>query len=146
MFARTLWNLNTADPGFDRHSVVYALPNFTNSSTPREQRAAKVESVVDRLRQSPMIEAASMGDAPMLLAGGAGGSWSFVSEVPGYTLAPDEDNTIWDNGAMPGYLKTLGVRLLAGRDFTSLDRPKQQLRDVKGDYQRAHGATLFRRP
>ena len=85
MFARTLWNLNTADPGFDRHSVVYALPNFTNSSTPREQRAAKVESVVDRLRQSPMIEAASMGDAPMLMAVPP---WWLELRVRGYRLYP----------------------------------------------------------
>ena len=121
MFARTLWNLNGADPGFDRHAVVYALPDFGKSSIARDQRAAAVESVVDRLRQSSLVEAASMGDTPMIWAGGG---WNFVFDVPGYTLAPDEDNTVWLTRAMPGYFQTLGMRLVAGRDFTPQDRPK----------------------
>ena len=119
MFARTLWNLNNADPGFDRRSVVYALPDF--STIPREQRAAAIETVIARLRQSPLIEAASMGDAPMLWAGGG---WNFVFDVPGYTLSEGEDNTTWGSGAGAGYFEVLGMRLIAGRNFTQSDRPK----------------------
>jgi putative ABC transport system permease protein len=121
MFARTLWNLNNTDPGFDRRSIVYALPDFAKSSIARDERGAVMESVVDRLRQSPMIEAASMGDAPMLWAGGG---WNFVFDVPGYRLAPGEDNTTWGSGVMPGFFQTLGMRLIAGRDFMAQDRPK----------------------
>jgi predicted permease len=121
MFAQTLWNLNTSDPGFDRRSVVYALPDFGKSSIARAQRGATIEGVVERLRQSPVIEAASMGDAPMIWAGGG---WNYVFDVPGYTLASGEDNTTWGNGAAPGYFETLGMRLVAGRDFTEQDRPK----------------------
>jgi predicted permease len=121
MFAQTLWNLNTSDPGFDRHSVVYALPDFAKSSIARPQRGATIEGVIDRLRQSPLVEAVSMGDAPMLWAGGG---WNYVFDVPGYTLASNEDNTTWGNGVAPGYFETLGMRLVAGRDFTEQDRPK----------------------
>lgn len=119
MFARTLWNLNNADPGFDRRSVIYAMPQF--ATMPREQRGPAVESVVARLRQSPLVEAASMGDAPMLWAGGG---WNFVFDVPGYTLADGEDNTTWGSSAGPGYFETLGMRLIAGRHFTESDRPR----------------------
>ena len=80
-----------------------------------------MESVVDRLQQSPVIEAASMGDAPMLRAGSG---WNFVFDVPGYGLAPGEDNTTWGSGVMPGYFETLGMHLIAGRDFVAQDRPK----------------------
>jgi predicted permease len=119
MFARTLWNLDNADPGFDRRSVVYAMPQF--ATMPREQRAAAVEAVIARLRQSPLVEAVSMGDAPMLWAGGG---WNFVFDVPGYTLADGEDNTTWGSSAGPGYFETLGMRLIAGRHFTQSDRPR----------------------
>jgi predicted permease len=121
MFARTLWNLNRADPGFDRRSVVYALPDFSRSSTARDQRGATMDRVVDRVRQSSLIEAVSMGDAPMLWAGGG---WNYVFDVPGYTLATGEDNTTWGNNVMPGYFATMGMRLVAGRDFTEQDRPR----------------------
>lgn len=119
MFARTLWNLNNADPGFDRRSVVYALPQF--SRMPRDQRAAAIETVIARLRQSPLVEAASMGDAPMLWAGGG---WNFVFDVAGYTLADGEDNTTWGSGVAAEYFETLGMRLVAGRNFAESDRPK----------------------
>ena len=119
MFAKTLWNLNNLDPGFDRRSVVYALPRF--ATIPREMRAAAVETVVARLRQSPLVEAASMGDAPMLWAGGG---WNFVFDVPGYTLADGEDNTTWGSGVTAGYFETLGMRLVAGRNFAESDRPR----------------------
>jgi predicted permease len=119
MFARTLWNLNNADLGFDRRSVVYAMPQF--ATMPRDQRAAAVETVVTRLRQSPLVEAASMGDAPMLWAGSG---WNFVFDVPGYTLSEGEDNTTWGNNVAAGYFETVGMRLVAGRNFAESDRPK----------------------
>jgi len=121
MFGRTLWNLNNADPGFDRHSVIYALPDFGKSSIARDQRGATVEMVIERVRQSPLVETASMGGTPMLWAGSG---WNFVFDVPGYTLAPDEDNTVWATQVLPDYFRTLGMRLTAGRDFTLQDRPR----------------------
>ena len=118
MFGRTLSNLNSADPGFQRRGIVYALPNF--QTIPREQRAVAVDSVLERLRQSPLMEAASMGDAPMLWAGGG---WNFVFDVPGYTFSEGEDNTTWGSGAGSGYFETLGLHMTAGRNFTESDRP-----------------------
>lgn len=119
LFARTLWNLNNTDAGFDRRSVVYALPTFAPG--PPHQRAAAVETVVERLRQSSLVEAASMGSVPMIWAGG---SWNFVFDVPGYALSEGEDNTTWGSMMSAGYFETLGMRLTAGRDFTESDRPK----------------------
>jgi predicted permease len=118
MFARTLWNLNNSNAGFDR-SVVYGLPTFRGIQQP--QRVAAVEAVIDRLRQSPLVEAASMGDGPMLWAGGG---WNFVFDVPGYTLAEGEANTTWGSVVGAGYFETLGMRLIAGRSFTESDRVK----------------------
>jgi hypothetical protein len=118
MFARTLWNLNNSDAGFDR-SVVYGLPAF--SGIEQAERVAAIEAVIDRLRQSPLVEAACMGDGPMLWAGGG---WNFVFDVPGYTLSEGEANTTWGSIVGNGYFETLGMRLIAGRNFTESDRVK----------------------
>lgn len=121
LFTRTLWNLNNADAGFDRRSVVYALPSL--AAVPQQQRTAVMEAVIERLRQSPLVAVAGMGDGPMIFAGGG---WNFVFDVSGYTLADGEDNTTWGTAVGAGYFETLGMRVVAGRHFTEHDRPKMR--------------------
>jgi putative ABC transport system permease protein len=65
LFARTLWNLNAAAAGFDRKTVVYALADF-DLAVPRDRRPGMMMEVLDRVKRSPLVAAASMGSPPIL--------------------------------------------------------------------------------
>jgi predicted permease len=117
LFARTLWNLNNAAMGFDK-SVVYADPNFDRGRYPRDRIPAAMKQVMETISRSPHIASFSMGIPPMLYSA----TFSGWAVVPGYTYAPDEDNTVYFSSANPGYFQTLSIPIVAGRDFDEWDR------------------------
>ncbi|HUG81204.1 MAG TPA: ABC transporter permease [Bryobacterales bacterium] len=117
-FARTLWNLNRASGGFDRTRVAYAYAQFWKARFPEDRIPAVMGEVLERLRNSPRI--ASVGGGALPIAEGSG-SWGWVT-VPGYTFAPSEENVAYSIDVTPGYFESLGISLLAGRDFGESDR------------------------
>lgn len=119
LFARTLWNLNRTSGGFERKTVVYGVPDFRATQSPRDRAPGVMKEVLDRLNRSPHIAAASMGDPPMVWAD-SGGNW--VTGVPGYVPAEGENNIAYANDVAPGFFHALGIPLIAGRDFEERDR------------------------
>jgi predicted permease len=120
LFARTLWNLNAASAGFDRKTVVYAIPSLNTASIPRDRFPGVVVGALERLKRSPLVAAASLGSPPILWGRS---SFGYVARVANYTLRPDEDNAVYTNSAYQGYFDVLGIPLIAGRDFEERDRP-----------------------
>ncbi len=118
LFARTLWNLNSTSGGFDRKTTVYGVPNFFRAQFPRDRIPGVIKEVLDRLQRSPHVAHASIGSPPILW--GASG-WAWVT-VPGYVLAPGEDNLAYSDSIAPGYFQTLRIPMIAGRDFEERDR------------------------
>jgi predicted permease len=118
LFARTLWNLNTVAPGFDRRSVAYASPNFNGAGYPRDRIPAAMQQVMESISRLPHIASVSMGLPPILVGGTL---WGFAV-VPDYTYAPDEVNTVYFTSVNPGYFETLSIPIVAGRDFGERDR------------------------
>jgi putative ABC transport system permease protein len=125
LFARTLWNLNSASGGFDRKRVVYAISDFSDYSQDRIHGV--LEEVIDRLNRSPHIAAASLTDHPPILWGSV--AWSFVT-VPGYDNAPDDGNTVFFTNTSTRYFRTMGIPMIAGRDFEDRDRVPRPYRVV----------------
>jgi predicted permease len=118
LIARTLWNLNSTPGGFDRKTTAYGAPNFNRAQFPRDRVPGVMKEVLDQLNRSPHVAQASLGGPPILWGGSA---WAAVT-VPGYMLAPGEDNLAYSNIAAPGYFQTLGIPMIAGRDFEEGDR------------------------
>jgi predicted permease len=118
LFARTLWNLNTASGGFDRN-VVYAIPGFYQAANwgrlmPRWRSG--MNEITARLGRSPNVASVSIGFPPLAW----GESFGSVT-VPGYAFAPDESNMVYTASGTPGYFQTLSISLVAGRDFDERD-------------------------
>ena len=52
---------------------------------------------------------------------GFGGNSDMGATIDGYTPAPNEEVTLYYNRVGSDYLKTMGIALVAGREFTDLD-------------------------
>jgi predicted permease len=100
------------DPGFalDRLSLVTTDP--TASSMDGVRAVAAMVKARDRVAQLPGVEAAAFGSA---LPVGAGSTNAMVSEPPMRSAL----RTVF---ASAGYLDTMGLPILHGRDFTSDDQ------------------------
>jgi predicted permease len=78
-----------------------------------------MKEVLDRVKRSPRVASVTMGSPPMLWADGG---WWWLTGAD-YVPGPNEDNTVFINPALPGFFETLGIPLIAGRDFDERDRP-----------------------
>jgi predicted permease len=76
------------------------------------------EGLVERLAGMPGVVSASGSRVPVI----AGSSSSTNLTVEGFKPASDADTQSSLNDVAPGYFRTLGVPLVAGREFTAADR------------------------
>jgi predicted permease len=75
-----------------------------------------------RVREIQGIEAACLAGRMSL---GFSGSSDTGAAIDGYTPAPNEEISLYYNRVSSDYLKTLGITLVAGREFTDLDTPER---------------------
>jgi predicted permease len=116
---RSLEALRQSDAGFNPHNVLtmeLSLPD-TRYATPT-QRAAFSDALLERLRALPGVESASFTDT--LPATGGGSTQPMVIEGRA-ELSSREQPTVSVRRAVPTYLRTMGIQLLRGRDFSSGD-------------------------
>jgi predicted permease len=107
LFVRTLQNLQTLDPGFRPTGVL--LVDFDGPPTDSPQL------LVEDVRALPGIVSAALATHTPL----DGSTWS-EPFVPAGEPIPDRDNA-HVVGVGPGFLPTLQIRLLAGREFNDRD-------------------------
>ena len=114
LFTTTLRNLLRVDTGFESRHVFSARVDFTSLSVRPNARRALTADLLDRIREAPgVISALEVRHVPL----SGTGSSAIVS-----TDANAEAKTAVRLNAMsPGYLQTMGVELIAGRDFDSRD-------------------------
>ena len=113
LFGGSLRKILTLDVGFERDRVLVMDIDFTRLHLPKAQWNEFRESIVERVRALPEVEsAAETEEVPM-----GGNYWNDQVVVNG------EVNKLWvDMGVItPGYFKTMGTPLLAGRDFNQRD-------------------------
>ncbi len=117
LLLRSLFNLETFDAGFDRDRVLtVALQGYSASRT-RDQVAEFYGQVLERVKELPGVHSASYSSfAPI-----SGKEVGVNITVEGHTLRPGEVANERFVGVSPGYFETMGIPLLAGRDFTPDD-------------------------
>ncbi len=110
LLLRGLVRSEPADPGFETHSVFLLWGDFGSDVT---KAAARERRLVDRLETLPGIEKVALGTIPMT------GTWTLpiVIEGPNTSQSQSTGKTL-ASYASDTYLKTLGIGLLRGRDFT----------------------------
>lgn len=119
LLTRSLWQLYALDPGIDpRHvlTMTVSLPQM-KYPTPAEQ-SRFYERALQDIRTLPGVAAAAGIDTLPLTGGGS----IQPIAVPGAPPRPiSEQPEVEVRHITPGYLRTLGMRLIAGRDITDSD-------------------------
>jgi putative ABC transport system permease protein len=100
------------------HVLTFALDLPHSMYSTPQRTSSFYEELLSRLRASPGIQsAAAVGTLPM--TGGYSGS---RFEIEGHPEPADlEGARAQDNISTPGYFRTIGIRLLLGRDFDERD-------------------------
>jgi predicted permease len=117
LFMRSLANVSRVDLGLQPDNVVvFGISPELNGYTPERSRAL-FERVEDELSALPGVSDVSAGLVPLL----SGSNWGTSVSVQGFEAGPDTDTHSNYNEIGPGYFRTVGVPLLAGREFTRAD-------------------------
>jgi predicted permease len=129
LFVRSLQSARAIDPGFEAGKLVSAPLNVNLLRYTRLQGREFYRQVVERVEQVPGVESASV--ARVAVLGGSGRVLSIHVEGRGATheqvmseggQVATGDRTITNaNVVGPRYFRTIGVPIVAGRDFDDRD-------------------------
>ena len=138
LFARSLYNLKTLDPGFQADQLLgFSLdPSLNGYSRERSIRALPSSSQ-EQLAPLPGVRSA----AGSIIALMTDSNWSSTVKVEGYQSKEGEDMNPSVNGVGPGFFATMGSRCVHGREFTVQGRHG---RAEGRDHQRDDGEVLLR--
>lgn len=122
MLIRTLIALQSAQTGFDtRRVLTVSVPVMSYGKTPQQVLAFYQESI-RQITALPSVDGVALGTfMPWRDGGKFGPGFQFTAE--GRVPAPgEEDPHARFRTVSPGYFSSLGVPLIAGRDFNDSDR------------------------
>jgi predicted permease len=121
LFVRALERAGTVDPGFDSHDVDLATIVLSTAGATDATGPGVARNLVERVRSLPGVESATMA---RVFPGGFERIGLGALSLPG-AAAGEPFYPAW-NIVEPGYFATLRIPVLAGRDFSSLDRAGAQ--------------------
>ena len=116
LFVRSLRNLLTTEAGFNAEGVLTVGIDFGKAQIPKERRPAVYRELHDRLAARPGVLSA----AQVLFTPVSGSGWNNDIGPDGATAAASGKDSFF-NRAGPGYFRTMGTQLLAGREFDERD-------------------------
>ncbi|HZU24755.1 MAG TPA: ABC transporter permease [Bryobacteraceae bacterium] len=117
LFTETLRNLYRTKPGFSSENLLVLPVDFTQERQRRERLTAIEDRLLERVRSTAGVEAASTA----MVAPLSGSAWRGAYEPVGGSTLSHADSLADVNAISPGYFATLRMPLLAGRDFTVTD-------------------------
>lgn len=117
LFLKSLDKVSRADLGLNVDNVVMFSINPQLSGYEPSRSAALFARVEEELGALPGVQNASTAMVPLL----GGSNWGNSVSVQGFERGPDTDANSRYNQVGPGYFKTVGATLLAGREFNAGD-------------------------
>jgi predicted permease len=117
LFARSLYNLQAVDPGFQVDRLVAFSVDPSLSGYSIERRLQLFESMQRELSNVPGVRNVSMSEIGAL----SGSQWRTTVRVDGYQPKEGEDMNPSVDGVGPRYFSTMGIPLVAGREFNDTD-------------------------
>lgn len=116
-FVRSLNNLEGQDAGFRTSGVLQFNLSPRNAGYDAARTNAFFARIKERVAGLPGVKAAGIGDLAIL----NNNEWDMWVAVEGRGFNAAEIPDPHFNAVSPGYFETLGIRMLAGRDFNAAD-------------------------
>ncbi len=117
LFVRSFWNLMTLNPGFRENGIVIASLDLSHLPLPPGERSEQaLRNLLEQVRSLPQVQSAATSTHVPL----DGSSWTLGFDLPGLE---GSSKFTW---VSPGFFNTLGIPLLAGRDFNDRDSATSQ--------------------
>lgn len=123
LLGRTFFALERADLGFDPTPVLRVALTWPSGATRGDDtsEAAKLRLILDAVRAAPGVATAAFADEGMPMTG-MQQDWLFENP-PGVSL-PQDARGVYLQDAWTGWLDTLGMHVVEGRDFNDQDQPQ----------------------
>ena len=119
LFVRSLSNLQNLDPGFVRDSLLLVSVSPQSSGYQGQRLRDYYERLLAKVGAHPDVRVASLANITPL----SGSQWNGDVTIQGYQWKPDEKPYIDFNSVSPRFFETLGIPIIAGRDFRDQDSP-----------------------
>jgi predicted permease len=117
LFARSLYNLRTLNPGFVTDNLLQFSLDPALSGYSRERSLALFTQMQVQLAALPGATSVAAAVVPAMTES----MWSSTVNVQGYERKEGEDTNPAVNAVAPGYFATMGMPLVMGRDFRDSD-------------------------
>ena len=121
LFAQTLLNLDELDAGLDRRHVLTVRLDLVSGGLEKQDLTSLNKRILDRLRTLPGVRGAAMQMCRV-----PGCVWNSAIHVSGRPDLTDSQMHGEENHVSVDYFRTMGIPLLAGRDFRETDQPHSQ--------------------
>jgi len=126
LFVRSLNNLMTVNPGIEVSRLIEFSIEPGVIGYEDERGATFAKTILARVRAVPGVTAAALGSNGLF----EGGSWNSTFTLEGYRPKGNDRVVAHNNTVSPGYFQTLGMRLVAGRDFDERDEQPLKIEDM----------------
>jgi predicted permease len=117
LFLKSLSNLRNLGPGFPVERLIGVNLNPVLIGYTPERTKLFYQQLTENLRALPGVESVGLAAIRIL----KNNEWDNWVTVEGYTPKPGDRPDAFMNSVSPGYFATLGVPIVAGRDFTTQD-------------------------
>lgn len=118
LFVRSLRHAISFDPGFRVQNLLIASMETRGVSLNEQQGRAFYQQTLERVGSLPGVQSVSLSRIAPL----GGGGERRGTQFEGYQPQQNEDTETNTNVVDPNYFNTLGIPIVAGRDFNAQDR------------------------
>jgi len=124
LMLQSMYRIRRSSPGFSADSVLTTGIDLLSAGYDRDRARLFQDSLLARVRTLPGVESAAYARVRPF-------TFRTFSSTPvaveGYRPLPEEQPTIDFSEVSPGYLATMGIPLVSGRDFVAFDNEKAPL-------------------
>jgi predicted permease len=118
LFVRSLQRALSFDPGFAAQNLLIASMETRGASLNKQQGQTFYQDTVERIGALPGVQSVSLTRVVPI----SGGGQRRGIQLEGYQPQPNEDTELNTNVIGLNYFNTMGIPLVAGRDFNAQDR------------------------